>query len=169
MHQPERHRQLGVEDCVSVPQTAGELAEGGAPISGYTWNQVLQARYGAGNVEWVAPKLASEPLTLGVLRTPVGDFELASGWNEYGGMMPRGAPGFDIVTRTHVEGQAAALMQRQGISEGILYMNNPEICGSALGSRGGCYKYLPRMLQPGRHLDVALPDGSIIPFEGRAR
>jgi hypothetical protein len=135
------------------------VAAGEAPISGYTWNQVLQARYGAENVEWAAPSIPSEPLTLGVLRTPAGDFEIASGWNGYGGMMPKGSLGFDIVTRTHVEGQAAALMQRQGISEGILYINNPEICGS-------CSKLLPRMLQPGRSLDVVLPNGQSVPFTG---
>ncbi|MBI1335717.1 MAG: hypothetical protein GC164_02010 [Phycisphaera sp.] len=88
----------------------------------------MKARYGAGNVEWVAPKVPNSPLTRGVLRTPAGEFELSSGWNGYGGMMPKGAAGFNRWTRTHVEGQAAALMQKQGISEGILYINNPRIC-----------------------------------------
>jgi RHS repeat-associated protein len=54
--------------------------QGSAPMAGYTWNQVLQARYGAANVEWVSPKIPSKPLTLGILRTPAGEFELASGW-----------------------------------------------------------------------------------------
>lgn len=35
--------------------------------------------------------------------------------------MPKGSPGFDAYTRTHVEGHASAIMQRQGISEGLLY------------------------------------------------
>ena len=131
-------------------------------MTGYTWNEVFQARYGAGNVTWASPKLASEPLTLGVLRTPAGDFDLASGWNGYAPMMPKGSPGFDIVTRTHVEGGAAALMRRQGISEGVLYINNPEICGS-------CAKYLPRMLQPGRTIQVVLPDGTVVPFTGAVK
>ena len=51
--------------------------QGRDPMAGYTWNQVLKARYGAANVEWVSPKLPSEPLTTGVLRTPAGEFELA--------------------------------------------------------------------------------------------
>ena len=135
------------------------MGEAHAPVSGYTWNQMLQARYGAANVAWVAPTLADEPLTLGVLRTPAGEFELASGWNGYGGMMPEGAPGFNLWTRTHVEGQAAALMQRQGISEGILYINNPKLCY-------WCNNNLPYMLQPGRSLQVVLPTGTSIPFAG---
>lgn len=126
---------------------AAGRAQGSAPMTGYTWNQVLQARYGAADVEWVAPKMPSRPLTLGVLRTPAGEFELASGWNGYGAMMPKGSPGFDIVTRTHVEGQAAALMRRQDITEGMLYMNNPASCAS-------CIRNLPYMLGPDRTLDV---------------
>jgi hypothetical protein len=80
---------------VSVPRTAVAVGEGSAPVSGYTWNQVFQARYGAANVEWVAPKLSAEPLTLGVLRTPVGDFEIASGKGGLAAWMPKGSPGFD--------------------------------------------------------------------------
>lgn len=133
-----------------------------APVSGYTWNQNFQARYGAASVEWVAPKLPSEPLTLGALRTPVGEFELASGWNGYGGLMPKGARGFDIVTRTHVEGQAAALMQKQAVNEGLLYINNPVICGS-------CTRNLPSMLGPGRSLQVVPVNGGTVPFTGGAR
>jgi hypothetical protein len=147
---------------VSVPRTAVAVGEGSAPVSGYTWNQVLQARYGAANVEWVAPKIASEPLTLGVLRTSVGDFEIASGWQGLGARMPRGSAGFDIVSKSHVEGHAAAIMQRQGISEGILYINNPVICGP-------CTKNLPYMLGPGRSLDVVPLGGSSVPFTGVAR
>lgn len=130
-----------------------------APMSGYTWNQVLKSRYGAANVEWVAPKIASEPLTLGVLRTPAGDFDLASGWNGYGGLMPKGASGFNRWTRTHAEGQAAALMQKQGITQGILYINNPRICY-------WCNHNLGYMLQPGRSLQVVLPNGTIVPYSG---
>jgi len=147
---------------VSVPRTAVAVGEGAAPVSGYTWNQVLRARYGAANVEWVAPKLASEPLTLGLLRTPVGDFEIASGWQGLAARMPKGSAGFDIVTKSHVEGHAAAIMRRQGISEGILYINNPVICGS-------CTENLSRMLGSGRSLEVVPLGGSSVPFTGVAR
>ncbi|MGA3066795.1 MAG: DddA-like double-stranded DNA deaminase toxin [Tepidisphaeraceae bacterium] len=73
--------------------------------------------------------------------------------------MPRGASGFDLLTRTHVEGDAAAVMQNQGISEGTLYINNPRICPN-------CTRNLPYMLQPGQTLNVVLPDGTVVPFAG---
>ena len=98
--------------------------------------------------------------TFGVLRTGQGDTPLVSGWD--GGpapSMPKGSPGFDIVTRTHVEGHAAALMRQTGVSDATLYINNPEICSS-------CSKLLPSMLGAGRSLNVVLPDGSCVPFEG---
>jgi hypothetical protein len=70
-----------------------------------------------------------------------------------------GSPGFDIVTRTHVEGHAAALMQQQGITQGTLYINNPAVCTS-------CSALLPRMLAPGSTLNVVLPNGTVITFTG---
>jgi hypothetical protein len=129
------------------------------PMTGYTWNQVFQARYGAAGVAWAAPQLAGEPLTLGVLRTAAGDFELESGWNGYSTLMAKGSPGFDIVTRTHVEGQAAALMEKQGIKEGLLYINNPAVCSS-------CARNLPYMLGAGRTLEIVLPDGTSVLMTG---
>ncbi|MBX3405075.1 MAG: hypothetical protein KF699_16830 [Phycisphaeraceae bacterium] len=138
---------------------AAGVAAGKAPVSGYTWNQVFQARYGAGNVTWTAPELADTPLTMGILRTPAGDFALASGWRGPAGMMPSGSRGFDIVTRTHVEGHAAAQMHRQGINEGTLYINNPSICPS-------CSRNLPYMLGPGKCMRVVTPGGIESPFNG---
>src|SRR5258708_36135362 len=71
--------------------------------------------------------------TSGVLRTPKGDFELMSGWDGPAGMNPpKGAPGFNIVTRTHVEGHAAALFKQQALSEGTVYINNTKIYPSYL-------------------------------------
>ncbi len=67
--------------------------------------------------------------------------------------------GFDRATRTHVEGHAAAIMRREGIAYGRLYINNPEICGS-------CARLLPRMLPPGSTLDVVLPNGGVVSFRG---
>jgi len=64
------------------------------------------------------------------------------------------------VTRTHVEGHAAALMHQRGLREATVYINNPEICPS-------CQKLLPRMLPPGSRLTVVLPDGTRVPFRGR--
>jgi len=113
--------------------------------------------------EGVAPQLAefvAGGKTSGVLRTAAGDTELLSGWEGPASSMPRGSAGFDIVTRTHVEGHAAALMGQQGVGEGTLFINNPSICTS-------CTKLLPSMLPPGVNLKVVLPNGSTVPFTGR--
>jgi hypothetical protein len=67
--------------------------------------------------------------------------------------MPKGSAGYDIVTRTHVEGDAAAYMRQHGITSGTLYINNPEICSS-------CNKLLPRMLAEGSSLTV-IPRGGV--------
>jgi hypothetical protein len=151
---------LALDDTLAAERTV--VNEGASPVTGYTWNQVLQARYGAANVEWAAPNIPSTPLTLGVLRTPAGDFEISSGVGGYAGEMPRGAAGFNAYTRTHVEGEAAALMRRQGINEGMLYINNPRICY-------WCNNNLPYMLQPGRTLQVVLPDGTVVPYVGASK
>jgi hypothetical protein len=73
--------------------------------------------------------------------------------------MPKGSAGFDIVTRTHVEGHAAAWMQQNGVSNATVYINNPVICDS-------CMNYLPRMLAPGSQLTVVAPDGTAVTFTG---
>jgi hypothetical protein len=101
--------------------------------------------------------------TAGVLQTPGrADIELMSGTGGPASRMPAGAPGFNLVIRTHVEGQAAALMRELGIKRATLYINNPEICP-------GCATYLPRMLPPGATLDVVLPSGPPLRFTGAVR
>ena len=97
--------------------------------------------------------------TSGVLRTPTGEVPLQSGWQGPASSIPRGTSGFDIVTRTHVEGHAAAAMRQQGLSEATVYINNPQICPS-------CSRLLPRMLPPGSRLTVVLPDGTGVTFTG---
>jgi len=72
----------------------------------------------------------------------------------------RGSPGFDRLTLSHVEGHAAALMRQEEISEGTLYINNPEICES-------CEYLLDRMLPPDATLKIVLSNGSIRIFKGR--
>jgi RHS repeat-associated protein len=110
------------------------------------------------------PFVPSEPLTRGFLTLDPGvQMPLASGWKGGpGGAMLSGAPGFDIVTRTHVEGHAAAAMRQHGASTGTLYINNPEICAS-------CAKLLPDMLPTNAHLTVILPNGTQVPFVGNTR
>jgi hypothetical protein len=73
--------------------------------------------------------------------------------------MPPGSPGYDGRTLSHVEGHAAAFMREQGITEGRLYINNPEICDN-------CTRLLPKMLPPGSTLSVVLPDGRVTQFKG---
>lgn len=85
--------------------------------------------------------------------------ELQSGYDGPAADMPDGSSGFDLITKSHVEGHAAALMRQEGISEGTLYINNPKICGS-------CTRWLPRMLPPGATLNVVLPDQTVIQFRG---
>jgi RHS repeat-associated protein len=98
--------------------------------------------------------------TSGVLRTAAGDTDLLSGWEGPASSMPKGSSGFDIVTRTHVEGHAAALMRQQGATGGTLFINNPAVCSS-------CTRLLPSMLPSGVELRVVLPDGTVLPFTGR--
>jgi len=98
--------------------------------------------------------------TIGVFRTETGDVTLQSGWPGPALEMPKGSSGFDIVTRTHAEGHAVALMWQGGLANGLLFINNPNgVCGT-------CAKLLPRMLAPGSTLTVVLPDGSTTTFTG---
>ena len=74
--------------------------------------------------------------------------------------MPKGAPGFDIVTSTHVEGHAAALMRSGGMSEATLSINHPAgVCSS-------CAANLSRMLPEGAKLDVIELSGTVKTFLG---
>lgn len=91
--------------------------------------------------------------TTGVLRTASGDTPLQSGWTGPASGVPRGTSGFDIVTRTHVEGHAVAAMRQGGITEATLYINCPNICAS-------CVNLLPRMLPTGSRLTVVTPISS---------
>jgi Double-stranded DNA deaminase toxin A len=85
--------------------------------------------------------------TTGVLvaGNTVAQFE--SGWGGPATDMAKGASGYDIVTRIHVEGNAAAYMEQEGITSGVLYINNPNICSS-------CSRLLPRVLALGGTLTV---------------
>jgi hypothetical protein len=100
--------------------------------------------------------------TYGIFQAPTGNTVLQSGSQGPAADIPAGRAGFDAVTRLHVEGQAAALMWQQEITEGTLYINNPEICVS-------CMTLLPRMLAPGSILNVVLPNGTVTRFKGITR
>ena len=76
--------------------------------------------------------------------------------------MPKGSPGFDLITLGHVEGHAAAHMRELGINRATLYINNPTICPN-------CAAKLPAMLPPGAALDIVLPSGAVVSFVGAVR
>jgi hypothetical protein len=98
--------------------------------------------------------------TSGILDIPNhSPIELESGYDGPAANMPPESSGFDLITRSHVEGHAAAIMRDQELMQGILYINNPDICDT-------CTKLLPKMLPPGATLDVVLPSGKVVKFRG---
>jgi hypothetical protein len=106
----------------------------------------------------LAPYKAGGP-TSGIFRAGDLTVELESGYDGPAQNMPEGSPGFDLITKGHVEGHAAAIMQQQGLLEGTLYINNPKICSS-------CESLLPSMLPAGSTLNVILPDNTVVQFKG---
>jgi RHS repeat-associated protein len=109
------------------------------------------------------PLVPKEPLTRGAFVHPNGRVEqLASGFAGPAERIPTGTPGFDIITRGHVEGHTAALMRQLSLPSGRVYINNPVICQS-------CSRNLPSMLPHNARLEVVLPDGTVVPFIGNAR
>jgi len=108
------------------------------------------------------PKLPPfEGKTIGEFRGADGSaVALKSGRAGPARSMPKGSSGFDLITKTHVEGHAAALMRQSGLTEATVYINNPAICDS-------CVRLLPRMLPSGSRLTVVLPNGSSVLFTGR--
>ena len=66
--------------------------------------------------------------------------------------MPQGAAGFNIITRSHVEGHAAATMQTLNLTNGTLYLNNVPM------RRGrGCDASVAADAWGGRQLRVVVP------------
>ncbi len=100
--------------------------------------------------------------TTGVFRTASGDIPLISGRTGPAASLPKGTPGFNAITSTHVEGHAAAIMRQHGPKEATIHINNPQICLP-------CQQNLAHMLPPGGKLTVVLPDGTSRVFIGNAR
>ena len=100
----------------------------------------------------LAPRKEGAP-TSGIFKGGGLTVELQSGYDRPTLNVPDESSDFDIITLSHVEGHAAALMRKFGISEARLQINNPKICGS-------CMRDLEsKMLPPGATLHVILPDG----------
>ena len=97
--------------------------------------------------------------TMGSFHSPTLNVMIRSGYDGPTSLMPKGSPGLDIVTKTHVEAHAAALMRQHGIREATLYINNPDSCPF-------CIKYVPRMLPSESVLHVILPNGTVVTFKG---
>ncbi len=100
--------------------------------------------------------------TLGVVRSDAGEFSIQSGRPGPAASMPKGSPGFNAITSTHVEGHTAAYMRQNAIQEATVYINNPRICLP-------CRQNLAHMLPPNSKLTIVLPDGSSETFVGNSR
>jgi SCP1.201-like deaminase len=96
--------------------------------------------------------------TAGTLVRPGGSEEvLESGWHPPASAMPKGTPGMNIVTKSHVEAHAAAIMRNEGLVEATLWINRAPCGGVA-----GCAALLPRMVPTGATLTIqVVPEGSL--------
>lgn len=123
------------------------VAKSGVPTNA---EQALDARVWAGSAEGKASGILSH-----------GDEEqfLQSGWSGPSEDIPRGTNGFDIVTRTHVEGHAAAVMRTEGLSYAELEINAIP-CPVCAG-------YLPAMLPENGVLVIYGPGGYVGVFVGQ--
>ncbi|WP_437721250.1 hypothetical protein [Sorangium sp. So ce861] len=89
-----------------------------------------------------APFVPPQPLTRGILTLESGaQVPLGSGWKGPAATMPKGRPGLDAFTGTHVEDHVAALMRTEVVSSATLYIYNTRIYPN-------CSKLLPDMLLP---------------------
>jgi RHS repeat-associated protein len=97
--------------------------------------------------------------TTGILIAGGEQTTLISGRNGPASQMPPGASGYDIVSRTHVEGHASALMTQNEWTTGTLWQNNIP-CTS-------CTTNLPRMLPTNTTLRIIVPGEYDRIFKGR--
>jgi hypothetical protein len=101
------------------------------------------------------PPISASGKTLGILSCRDGDIPLVSGRSGPAETLPSGTQGMNMVTKTHVEGHAAALMRTYQIMQADLYINNPP-CSNGPTS---CDALLPSMLPTGAKLIIHSPDG----------
>ena len=130
------------------------LGRAGAALGRYVFGPfgaLISMTEPLGNGELLGPYKGGK--TKGIFESAEGDYFLISGRAGPARSIEKGTKGFDLVVKTHVEGHAVALMRQLGLTEGRVYLNNPNICES-------CLKLLPRMLPPGTKLEVVTPLGS---------
>lgn len=153
-----------------LAEFGGEMAVGGLVAGAVvkvgksvTLAEVTVAARVTNRVTTVAdlPPFVSGGKTMGVVRIAETETPLISGIAGPAASTPSGTRGFDIVTRTHVEGHAVAAMKAAGATEATLVINNVP-CGP-------CTKLLPRMLDPGQRLRIIGPNGYDEVFEGVPR
>ena len=114
--------------------------------------------------QYIRPGGGSRPGTGTVGMLELGDGTgaiLQSGRSGPAASIPRGTPGFNGITKTHVEGHAAALMRQTGAQEATLWINRIPCAGV-----NGCAARLPGMLPEGARLRVLGPDGYDEVFTG---
>jgi RHS repeat-associated protein len=111
-------------------------------------------KYGADLAHPVPPYMGHG--TSGTLVLPAGsEVPLVSGWKGPAASLPR-TEGLNIVTKSHVEGHAAAVMRSDKIREATLWINRSPCPGPR-----GCSTLLPRMVPDGSTLTIyVVPNGS---------
>jgi RHS repeat-associated protein len=146
-------------------QNAALSAFGAVPVVGDAFKGTrLAAKVGTGmafagrlenigDARHLVPWVMGDPAR-GILYADGYAKHLTSGVGGPASLMPRGARGFDIVTNSHVEGHAAALMHQGSVRSAVLLINK-DPCPS-------CAKNLERMLPPGSELTVANPFSSYL-------
>ena len=147
-----------VAESLRYPGNGIAGGEIGRPILGVLENEFAQQF----ELPLLKPRPRNAGRTAGLLCDTKGNqFPLESGRNGPAQTAPKGpGSGFDLLTSTHVEGHAAALMGQSGMDQGTLYINNSEICPN-------CARNLPSMLPSGCRLTVVKPDGTTAVFVGK--
>jgi hypothetical protein len=93
--------------------------------------------------------------TSGVLvRADGSQVPLLSGVDGPAAALPKGTPGMNGLTRTHVEGHAAAIVRAEGLEGATLYINRAPCAGKA-----GCAAMFERMVPKGSKLLVYVSPG----------
>lgn len=127
----------------ALSQVSGSALAGSSAITNFLGSPF------PGSIPSLPQRTSATDKTTGILVSGGRQTTLTSGWNGPASQMPQRSSGFDIISKSHVEGHAAALMHQNGWSSGILYINNLP-CTS-------CTSNLPKMLPSGSTLRIVVP------------